>query len=286
MNRFTHQLLFSLALLFSLRIHAQVTTNPAVTGTPSATLSLTNQVTGTLPVANGGTGVTTSTGTGSVVLSANSHLTGLALIGYSSDQGIGTSLQLNGSLYTNGYTYTTGYITTIGGISGVLATGQGEFGGASTDGAQIYGKGSVRDLSFFNSSGVLTASVPTGTTNLSVVGTVSASNFSASNLLCSATAPTVSGFGSSPSVPANNGTCAFTVNVGTGGTASTGTVNLPTATTGWVCNAYDVTTPASFVTSQTGGSTATATFTNYARTTGLPIAWAASDVLRMSCLGY
>jgi len=52
-------------------------------GTPSAGvmtnvtgLPLTSGVTGTLPVANGGTGVTTSTGTGSVVLSASPALTG------------------------------------------------------------------------------------------------------------------------------------------------------------------------------------------------------------------
>tara|TARA_R110000822_G_scaffold132056_5_gene269214 strand:- start:1935 stop:2441 length:507 start_codon:yes stop_codon:yes gene_type:complete len=41
----------------------------------SGRISLTN-VTGTLPVANGGTGVTSSTGTGSVVLSASPTLTG------------------------------------------------------------------------------------------------------------------------------------------------------------------------------------------------------------------
>lgn len=45
-----------------------------VTGLP-----LTSGVTGTLPVANGGTGVTTSTGTGNVVLSASPTLTGTPL---------------------------------------------------------------------------------------------------------------------------------------------------------------------------------------------------------------
>jgi len=40
------------------------------------TISLTSGVSGTLPVANGGTGVTTSTGTGSVVLSASPTFTG------------------------------------------------------------------------------------------------------------------------------------------------------------------------------------------------------------------
>jgi hypothetical protein len=48
------------------------------TGYPSSaisgTINLTTQVTGTLPVANGGTGVTTSTGTGNVVLSTSPTL--------------------------------------------------------------------------------------------------------------------------------------------------------------------------------------------------------------------
>lgn len=42
-------------------------------------VSLTTEVTGTLPVANGGTGVTTSTGTGNVVLSASPTLSGTPL---------------------------------------------------------------------------------------------------------------------------------------------------------------------------------------------------------------
>jgi hypothetical protein len=47
------------------------------TGTTSTTFAnLTTNVTGTLPVANGGTGVTTSTGTGSAVLSASPTFTG------------------------------------------------------------------------------------------------------------------------------------------------------------------------------------------------------------------
>jgi hypothetical protein len=60
-------------------------TTPAL-GTPSSAvltnatgLPLTTGVTGTLPVANGGTGVTTSTGTGSTVLSASPTLTGAPL---------------------------------------------------------------------------------------------------------------------------------------------------------------------------------------------------------------
>mgnify|MGYP001582105580 CR=1 FL=1 len=98
--------------------------------------------------------------------------------------------------------------------------------------------------------------------------------------------PTVTGFGTSPSVVTSNGTHAFTINVGTGGTASTGTITLPTATTAWVCNMWDVTNPDSFNTKMTGGTATTVTVTNYSMTTGNAIAWTASDILRVSCIAY
>ena len=63
-----------------------ITLTGTVTSTGSLTLggalsgvNLASQVTGTLPVANGGTGVTTSTGTGSTVLSASPTFTGTPL---------------------------------------------------------------------------------------------------------------------------------------------------------------------------------------------------------------
>mgnify|MGYP001616944267 FL=1 len=64
------------------------------------------------------------------------------------------------------------------------------------------------------------------------------------------------------------------------------TITLPAATTAWVCQVQDVTTPASFIIGQTGGTTTTATITNYSRTTGLATDWTASDVLRVSCMAY
>lgn len=64
---------------------APVLTTPAL-GTPASGvmtnvtgLPMTSGVTGTLPVANGGTGVTTSTGTGNTVLSASPTFTGTAV---------------------------------------------------------------------------------------------------------------------------------------------------------------------------------------------------------------
>lgn len=107
-------------------------------------------------------------------------------------------------------------------------------------------------------------------------------------LLVSPTAPTISsGFGSSPSIVAHNGTPAFEINVGTGGAASSGVVGLPTATTGWNCSATDITTKTAtvFLTKQTASAANSATFTNY-DAAGSAAAWVDSDKLRVSCFAY
>jgi hypothetical protein len=108
------------------------------------------------------------------------------------------------------------------------------------------------------------------------------------NILISSTAPAISsGFGGTPSIPNNNGTAAFEVNVGTGGTASSGVVGLPTAAHGWTCAANDETTTSAtvFMTKQTASTTASVTFTNY-NTSGATAAWAANDILHVSCMAY
>lgn len=104
----------------------------------------------------------------------------------------------------------------------------------------------------------------------------------------SATAPTIaSGFGTSPSVVANNGTAAFTINVGTGGTASAGVVTLPAATTGWDCKVSPNGAPqAAAITYSAPTSTTSVTITNYTLATGAALAWAASTVLNVNCRGY
>jgi len=106
------------------------------------------------------------------------------------------------------------------------------------------------------------------------------------NILSSNTAPVATTFCTSPSIPANNGTAAFTINVGTACATSVGTITMPTATTGWVCHFANVTAPASNVPSQTGGTTTTVTLTNYARTTGLAANWTDSNIIRAMCTAY
>ena len=95
-----------------------------------------------------------------------------------------------------------------------------------------------------------------------------------------------SGFGTSPSISATN-TTAFTVNVGTGGTASSGVITMPAATTGWNCKVTPNGAPqAAAVTYSAPTSTTSITLTNYTLTTGATLAWTASTVLAVSCIGY
>jgi len=104
----------------------------------------------------------------------------------------------------------------------------------------------------------------------------------------SGTAPTISsGFGSSPSIPNSNGTAAFTVNVGSGGTASTGVITMPSATTGWACFVAPNGAPqAAAVTYSAPTSVSSVTLTNYTLTTGVALAWTANKVLQVSCWAY
>lgn len=105
-----------------------------------------------------------------------------------------------------------------------------------------------------------------------------------SNICTTVNGPTVaSGFGTGASVPHTMGPQSFSVNVGTGASASSGIITLGTSLYGWHCDVHDVTTPAGNSTSLTASSTTTVTFTNYSRTTGLATAWPASDILQAGC---
>lgn len=116
-------------------------------------------------------------------------------------------------------------------------------------------------------------------------------NFTTLNLLISGAAPTISsGFGTGASIASNNGTASFTVNVGTGATATSGVVGMPTAATGWICAVNDLTArsggSATGETYETATTTTTVTITNQALATGVATAWAASDIIQMSCHAY
>ena len=105
------------------------------------------------------------------------------------------------------------------------------------------------------------------------------------------TAPTIASggctTGSAQSISASNGTAAFEITLGGATCGSTITVDLPGVAHGWVCDAHNITNPASNVVEQSaGGSTTTVTFTNYVRTTGVAGNFTGADKLVMQCTGY
>lgn len=112
-----------------------------------------------------------------------------------------------------------------------------------------------------------------------------------SKLLISPTAPTIASggctTGSAQSVSQSNGSAAFAITLGGATCGSTIVLTMPAANAGWVCDAHDITTPASNTVDQTAGGSATSvTLTNYARTTGLAANFTGADVLAVKCLPY
>jgi hypothetical protein len=93
------------------------------------------------------------------------------------------------------------------------------------------------------------------------------------------TQPSISsGFGTSPSIVQSNSEAAFEVNVGTGGTATSGVISTAlSAAHGWACQATDMTT--NIVTRETASTTSTVTFTAAS-------AWTASDKLLINCFAF
>jgi hypothetical protein len=97
----------------------------------------------------------------------------------------------------------------------------------------------------------------------------------------SGTAPTIASFaGTSPAATVTAGSTAAAWRIGVGGTApgTTGTINLPTATTGWNCWVQDQTTPLD-ITRQTSSTTASVGITS-------TIAWTANDILVGGCVAF
>lgn len=102
-------------------------------------------------------------------------------------------------------------------------------------------------------------------------------------MMVSATAPTIVA-GAGAAIVASNGSAAFSINLG--GAAGTGTITLPSATTGWVCYMQDITTPDATVIQQTGGTQTTVTFKSYSRVTGVAANWSANDIMFCLALAF
>lgn len=243
-------------------VHNTTTNNQSYTTSGAGTITITSGTAGSIN--NMSIGATTA-GTGAfTTLSASSTVSGTGFSTYlASPPAIGGTAAAAGSFTTLGASST---VTLSPAYANVVLSPTG--------------------------TGVVTISPATaGTINNVSIGATTASTgkfttITETNLLVSNAAPTISsGFGTSPSVTANNGTAAFRINVGTGATASSGVIGLPTATTGWNCWVQDFTTPATTFTKVSASTTTTVTVTNY-NTTGVATAWAASDILQVSCFAY
>jgi hypothetical protein len=140
-------------------------------------VSLTTGISGTLPVANGGTGVTTSTGTGSVVLSAGPTFTGTVNA---------ANITLSGNLVVNGTTTTVNSTTVT--LDDPIITLGGDVAPTTDDnkdrGVEFrWHNGSTARLGFFgfdDSTGYFTF-IPDATNNGEVfsgtLGDIQAGNF-------------------------------------------------------------------------------------------------------------
>jgi len=285
-------------------------------------VGLTTDVSGILPGANGGTGngffavtgPTTSLKTftfpdaSSTVLTTNAAVTtaqgGTGFTSYT----IGDLLQASGATTLAKLAATfTGNALISGGVGTVSSWGKigltthvsGTLG--PTNGGTGFASYTVGDLLYANSTtslarltapalgevlisqGAATAPIWSSTARLTNL------NLGA-NLALSATAPTIaSGFGTSPSITAGTA-AAFRVDVGTGGSATSGVIGLPTAATGWNCTVEDLTATTANAadrrTVQVSSTTASATLENQTISTGAALAWAASDILAVSCVAF
>jgi hypothetical protein len=237
-------------------------------------------------------------GSGSGTVSANNGSAN-TVAGYSSAGGSATVAPFAGlvfvapSLSIGGPTFGNGQVALFGNTSGSCTNTVNATSTIVTTSCNLTGpSGSTFVISSSSGNAINLTSPGGGSISLTgtVVDTSSLGNLNNFHLFYSTTAPTIAAAGcggGAASIPSNNGTIAFTVNVGTT-PGSACTVTLPTASADWICNASDLTTANTsvFLQKQTGAASTTgATITNF-NTAGSATAFVASDVLRVSCFAY
>lgn len=107
------------------------------------------------------------------------------------------------------------------------------------------------------------------------------------SLTFSATAPTfTSGFGGATGRTITGSAAVFSIVVGSSSTDNNGVLGLPTATNGWVCRAENQTSPGATDIKQSSSTTSSVTLTQYNTTLGTAANFAASDVIKGTCIAY
>jgi hypothetical protein len=121
----------------------------------------------------------------------------------------------------------------------------------------------------------------------SFTATQTFSGITLTNLAMSSTAPTFTSGACSGAIGTVNGTGAFTFTTGSGSCGSTATIGMPTATTGWICDAVDLAEAGTARIQQTSNSTASVVFTNYSIGSS-PAAtnYTVSHTVQVKCTGY
>lgn len=184
----------------------------------------------------------------------------------------------------------TGKFTSLPVPAGSPSANSISFGGSPTTGFYSPSAGTVATPSNFTAGGSLSATAGFTNSNFNNLGiggfVLTTKYYLGPSLLAQATAPVWgSGFGTAPVVIANN-TAAFAVNVGTGGTASSGVITMPAAATGWACTAASTNTPQAAAVIVVASTSATSiTIANYTLATGVPLAWPASFTMNVMCTG-
>lgn len=146
------------------------------------------------------------------------------------------------------------------------------------------GIGTVRSVSVTTANGV-SGAVATATTTPAItltLGAITPTTISlGGNLTFSNATPTLSsGFGTNADASFATGStaAAFDMNIGTGGSPTSGVIGLPTAAHGWACQVTDISHVLD-VTSQTAYTTASASFST-------TVAWTANDHLVGGCVAF
>lgn len=292
-------------------------------GAPTfSAVTLTTDVSGILPGANGGTangffavtGPTTSLKTftfpdaSATVLTSNAAVTpaqgGTGLSSYTTGdliQASGTTTLAALAATSTGNALISGGVGTISSwgkigltthVSGTLGSTNGGTGFASyTTGDLLYAN-SGTTLARLNAVGLGQMLISQGVATApvwSTAGRLTSLALGSANITFSGTAPTVSsGFGTTPGI---DGTAtAFRVTIGSGGTASTGVLTMPAATTAWNCHFDNLTGLTANAmdqrTVQLSSTTTSVTVENQTVTTGAALAWTAADVIAGICAAY
>lgn len=182
---------------------------------------------------------------------------------------------------------------TLGGYNEFLSvTGSGLVIGTLVSAPVILGTNSLARL-FLAGAGNVGVNTNAPGSQLTVNGGIglATTTTGAGDLTISNAVPTISSaFGTSPSVTGGKA-AAFRVNVGTGGAATGGVIAMnATATNGWNCDVHNLTAlaanRANQWTVQTASTATTVTVQNQTISTGAALAWTASDILTLTCVGF